>query len=170
MYGEFLYIILDYISTLSKREAVVEWGIPIVLGLLCAIINPQVQYGAIADIVPFLGILLGFSIASLTFLLSNKAIRATTQLCSSKRKIRGKVISLYKLLVVYLAYSIAMEAVLCIAYYIGKLFAGLDLGALSIVVNTVFLILALNVLLTTIKMTTALYFIVFREQSNSNVL
>ncbi len=163
MYVEFLYIVLDYISTLNKREAIIEWGIPIILGVLCAIINPQAQYETIKELVPFLGILLGFSIASLTFILSNEAIRVTTQQSSSKRKIRGKVISLYKLLVVYLSYPIAMEAVLCIAYYIGKLFSNFDLGDLSTVFNTVFLILALNVLLAIIKITISVYFIVSRE-------
>lgn len=163
MYAEFLYIFLDYISVLTKREATIEWGIPIIFGLLSAFICPQMQYPAIKEIVLFLGILLGFSIASLTFLLSNNSIRATAQQSPTRREIRGKTISLYKLLIVYLSYPIAMEAVLCISYYIGTLLLGLDIGSWSILLNTTFLVLALNVLFATIKMTAVLYFIVSRE-------
>ncbi len=59
MYLDFLYVILDYFSTLTKSERIFEWGIPSILGVLGAVIclldNPQMQYDLIKEIVPFLG-------------------------------------------------------------------------------------------------------------------
>lgn len=167
MYLDFLYVILDYFSTLTKSERIFEWGIPSILGVLGAVIclldNPQMQYDLIKEIVPFLGTLLGFTLASLTLLLSNDNVKSTTQQCSTERKIRGKTISLYVLVVVSFSYLIIMETILCVLYYMGRLFNDFDFGKWAIIVNAIFIILSFNILLATIRTTTMLYFIVLRK-------
>ncbi len=167
MYLDFLYVILDYFSTLTKSERIFEWGIPSILGVLGAVIclldNPQMQYDLIKEIVPFLGALLGFTLASLTLLLSNDNVKSTTQQCSTERKIRGKTISLYVLVVVSFSYLIIMETILCVLYYMGRLFNDFDFGKWAIIVNAIFIILSFNILLATIRTTTMLYFIVLRK-------
>ena len=89
MYLDFLYVILDYFSTLTKNERRFEWGIPIIFGMVgvvvCLFINPQMQYDLIKEIVTFLGILLGFTLASLTLILSNDNVKSTTQQVYTKR-------------------------------------------------------------------------------------
>lgn len=167
MYLDFLYVILDYFSTLTKSERIFEWGIPSILGVLgaviCLLYNPQMQYNLIKEIVPFLGTLLGFTLASLTLLLSNDNVKSTTQQCSTERKIRGKTISLYVLVVVSFSYLIIMETILCVLYYMGRLFNDFDFGKWAIIVNAIFIILSFNILLATIRTTTMLYFIVLRK-------
>ena len=43
MYLDFIYVILDYFSTLTKKEKWFEWGIPIFLsvvgGIICVSFN-----------------------------------------------------------------------------------------------------------------------------------
>lgn len=164
MYLDFIYVILDYFSTLTKKEKWFEWGIPIFLsvvgGIICVSFNLPIQYDIIKEIITFLGVLLGFTLASLTLLLSNDKVRTSTQQYSTQRKIRGKAISLYRLIVVSFSYLIIMETLLCTLYYIGKLFSYFYIGQCSIIPNTIFIILAFNTLLSTIRTTTMLYFIV----------
>lgn len=164
MYLDFLYVILDYLSTLTKKEKRFEWGIPIILGLIgaaiCLYINPRMQYDLIKEIIAFLGILLGFTLASLTLILSNDNVKSTTQQYSTERKIRGKIISLYKLVVVSFSYLIIMETLLCVFYYIGRIFNDFYFEKWATIPNTIFLILSFNILMSTIRTTTMLYFIV----------
>lgn len=167
MYLDFLYVILDNFSTLTKNERRFEWGIPIIFGMVgvvvCLFINPQMQYDLIKEIITFLGILLGFTLASLTLILSNDNVKSTTQQCSTERKIRGRTISLYRLVVVSFSYLIIMETILCVLYYMGILFNDFNFGKWAIIANTIFLILSFNILLATIRTTTMLYFIVVRK-------
>lgn len=167
MYLEFLYVILDYLSTLTKKERRFEWGMPILLGglgaTICLYKNPSIQYELIKDIIAFLGILLGFTLASLTLLLSNDNVKSSTQQYPTQRKIRGKAISLYRLIVISFSYLIIMETILCSLYYIGKLFSSFYMEWWSMIPNTIFIILTFNTLLTTIRTTAMLYFIVVRK-------
>lgn len=105
MYLDFIYVILDYFSTLTKKEKWFEWGIPIFLsvvgGIICVSFNLLIQYDIIKEIITFLGVLLGFTLASLTLLLSNDKVRTSTQQYPTQRKIRGKAISLYTLIPQY---------------------------------------------------------------------
>lgn len=164
MYLDFIYVILDHFSTLNKNEKWFEWGIPIFLSVVGVIVyvcfNPLIQYDIIKEIIPFLGVLLGFTLASLTLLLSNDKVKNSTQQYMTERKIRGEKISLYKLIVVSFSYLIIMETVLCTSYYIGKLFSCFYIGQCSTIPNTIFIMLAFNTLLSTIRTTTMLYFIV----------
>ena len=57
MYLDFIYVILDYFSTLTKKEKWFEWGIPIFLsvvgGIICVSFNLLIQYDIIKEIITF---------------------------------------------------------------------------------------------------------------------
>lgn len=164
MYLEFLYVILDYFSVLTKKEKRFEWGLPILLGgiSLYLYVGDSMQYDFIKNIIDFIGVLLGFTLTALTLILSSERIKSNTQKHPTDRKIRGKTISLYRLIVVPFTYLITMESLLCLFFYIGSLFSSISLGMWAVIPNTFFIILSLNIILSTVRATTMLYFIVIR--------
>ena len=110
MYIEFLFIVADYFSTLNKRIAFYEWGIPILLGIVGGVLsfihNDKVLYTIIQSSVPIIATLLGFTLAALTlFLTGNSKIEEAKSYLTDK-KISGKTISLYRLVVVNYSYLI----------------------------------------------------------------
>ena len=162
MYLDFLYVIVDYFSILTKPEKWFEWGIPFFLGGITLVISlcvsSQIQYDLI--IVDFLKEAMGFTLASLTIILSNSSVEEATKKYYTEREIRGKKANFYRLLVVSFSYLIIMETILCLLYYIGSLFRGLCLGEAVFVPNTIFIVFAFNILLATIRTTAMLYFII----------
>ena len=119
MYLEFLYVILDYFSVLTKKEKRLEWGLPILLGgiSLYLYVGDSMQYDFIKNIIGFIGVLLGFTLTALTLILSSERIKSNTQKHPTDRKIRRKTISLYRLIVVSFTYLITMESLLCLFFY-----------------------------------------------------
>lgn len=106
--------------------------------------------------------LLGFTLTALTLILSSERIKSNTQKHPTDRNIRGKTVSLYRLIVVSFTYLITMESLLCLFFYIGSLFSSISLGMWAVIPNTLFIILSLNIILSTVRATTMLYFIVIR--------
>ena len=94
IYCEFIYIILDYHSILEKKkEKQFEICIPILIGIasfIYTIFINNIQYQFINSIISFIGILLGFTLAALTLLLSNERIEQKTLKYQMERKIRGR--------------------------------------------------------------------------------
>ena len=78
MYLEFLYVILDYFSVLTKKEKRFEWGLPILLGgiSLYLYIGDSMQYNFIKNIIEFIGVLLGFTLTALTLNTLNASIKS----------------------------------------------------------------------------------------------
>ena len=120
------------------------------------------QYDFIKNIIEFIGVLLGFTLTALTLILSSERIKSNTQKHPTDRKIRGKTVSLYRLIVVSFTYLITMESLLCLFFYIGSLFSSISLGMWAVIPNTFFIIFSLNIILSTVRATTMLYFIVIR--------
>lgn len=167
MYLEFLYIIVDYFSVLKKRILFFEWGIPIIVGTVSAILayfyDSSILYVVISDAVPIIATLLGFTLAALTlFLTGNSKIDETKQYMTDK-EISGKKISLYRFVVISLSYLILIESILCIAFYIASLFPYFSNEVLCLLANGVAIILILNVLFATIRSITDLYFIITKQ-------
>lgn len=88
MYLEFLYVILDYFSVLTKKEKRFEWGLPILLGgiSLYLYVGDSMQYNFIKNIIEFIGVLLGFTLTALTLILSSERIKSNTQKHPTDRK------------------------------------------------------------------------------------
>ena len=167
MYLEFLFVIADYFSTLNKRIAFYEWGIPILLGIASGVLsfihNDKVLYTIIQSSVPIIATLLGFTLAALTlFLTGNSKIEEAKSYLTDK-KISGKTISLYRLVVVNYSYLILVETVLCISFYIASLFPYLSNKYACMVANVIFIIAMFNTLFSTIRSITDLYFIITKK-------
>ena len=168
MYFEFLFVIGDYISTLTKRVAIYEWGIPVVLGIASGVLSylndTNLLYNVIQSAVPIIATLLGFTLAALTLFLTGNSKIEDAKKYKTEKKISGKKISLYKLIVVSYSYLILIETILCIGYYIGILFPFINNVYVCVGFNTIFIVLMLNVLFSTIRSITDLYFVITRHE------
>lgn len=168
MYFEFLFVIGDYISTLSKRVALYEWGIPVALGITSGFLSylndANLLYNVIQNAVPIIATLLGFTLAALTLFLTGNSKIEDAKKYMTEKKVLGKRISLYKLIVISYSYLILIETILCIGYYIGSLFPFINNIYVCVGLNTIFIVLMLNVLLSTIRSITDLYFVITRHE------
>lgn len=119
MWSEYLYVILAYFDVLKKNEKRFELWIPAIIAIISLIYtfisgNDTIQLKFIKEVLPFVGTLLGFTLAALTLLLSNNRIEEKTRNFATERKIRGNTITIYEFLVVLYSYLIVCETILCI--------------------------------------------------------
>ena len=167
MYLEFLFVIVDYFSTLNRRIAFYEWGVPILLGIasgvLSFIYNDEVLYSIIQSSVPIIATLLGFTLAALTLFLTGNSKIEEAKSNNTDKKISGKPISLYRLIVVSYSYLILVETVLCISFYIASLFPYVSNLYICSIANSVFIIVMFNTFFSTIRCITDLYFIITKK-------
>ncbi|MBR0272765.1 MAG: hypothetical protein IJQ59_01565 [Bacteroidaceae bacterium] len=165
---EFLFVILDYFSTLTKRIAFYEWGGPFVIGVTSGVLSyihdTDLLYEIIQNAIPVIATLLGFTLAALTLFLTGNSKIEEAKSFMTEKKISGVKISLYKLIVISYSYLILIETLLCIGYYIGSLFPYVTNTYICVVANTLFIILMLNVLFSTIRSITDLYFVITRHE------
>ena len=114
MWSEYLYVILAYFDVLKKNEKRFELWIPAIIAIISLIYtfisgNDTIQLKFIKEVLPFVGTLLGFTLAALTLLLSNNRIEEKTRNFATERKIRGNTITIYEFLVVLYSYLIVCE-------------------------------------------------------------
>lgn len=119
-------------------------------------------YEFICEVIGIISVLLGFTLAALTLFLTNSQIERTKEYTTDK-SIRGKNVSLYRLLIINYSYLIVVESILCICFYTGKLFSAFIPYTLSTILNSLFIILVFNILLMTIRTISDLYFIISKE-------
>lgn len=170
MYGEYFYVICDYFSTLTKKEIRFEIFLPLAIAILSCCYtffssHLNLQYEFITSVMPFIGTLLGLTLAALTILLSNSGIEEKTKEYQTQRKIGGKQISIYRLIVIFYSYLIVVETILCIAFYIASLFPIPVSDVVAAIVNTVFIMIVFHVLLATVRIVTNLYFIAATDRN-----
>ena len=164
MWSEFLYVILAYYDTIEKREVNFEIWLPLLISILSLVFsfiteNDSIQFKFINDIIPFIGILLGFTLAALTLLLSNNKLETETMNYDIGRKVRGKNISMNQYLVILFSYIIIGETLLCILFYIAYLFP-FNLGKIpSAIANTIFIFGFFHILFATLRMVSNIYHI-----------
>lgn len=94
MWSEYLYVILAYFDVLKKNEKRFELWIPAIIAIMSLIYtfisgNDTMQLKFIKEVLPFVGTLLGFTLAALTLLLSNNRIEEkNSQFCNRKKNSR----------------------------------------------------------------------------------
>jgi hypothetical protein len=163
MYLDFLYVPVDYFSTLKRKECTFELLIPflISIGSLCysVFIDVNSQYHFIQSVLQFMETLLGFTLAALTLLLSNSHIEEKTKKYQTHRQKRGKPITMYELLVVQFSHPIVIEAILCATYYCASLFSAIYCEIGAMIVNTLFIFMTFHVMFATIRAVSCIYFI-----------
>lgn len=168
MYIEYLFVITDYFSTLNKQIFIYEWGIPFLIGIASGVFSfifeYEVLYNIIQDAVPIIATLLGFTLAALTlFLTGNSKIDEARNYITDK-KILGKPISLYRLIVVSYSYLILVETMLCICFYVASIFPYIDNVYYCTTLNVIFVIVMFNTFFATIRCITDLYFIITKKE------
>lgn len=163
MYFEFLFIFFDYFKTINRKIFCFELGIPIILGSFCILLSffkPQdiVIEDFIKDSISILGVLLGFTLTALTIFVSggNNQINKTKEFMTDYFIDKARI-SLYRLLIINYSYLIIVEAILCICYFIGKLFSPLCSHTTSNVLNSLYIIGVCHILFLTIRSITDLY-------------
>lgn len=108
LYLEFLIPIKDYLFTLKLKEFMFDWVVPVMLAALTyiLILRPATLTKETSDfaaqILSVLGVLLGFSIASVTLLLTStsQTIEQLKNTLAEGRKIGGTPISVYQLILI----------------------------------------------------------------------
>ena len=119
IYSEFRYVLKDYFLTLTKKEFWFEWIIPLLIGSTCFFALFFKEPIEIPDFnsafITLLGILVGFSIAMLTVMTtsSNKNVEFIKKM-KSGYIIDNIDVSLYRLFLINIGYSIIIEIFLLI--------------------------------------------------------
>ena len=90
MWCEFLYVILAYFEALRKNETIYDILIPAIIAFASFIYTilshyDTIQIDFINEVMPFVGTLLGFTLAALTLLLSNTRIEGKMRNFPNKR-------------------------------------------------------------------------------------
>jgi hypothetical protein len=117
IYFEFLFPINDYLVTVKRREVIFDWIIPLLLSLLIYffVLKGSTYTDSIKQlngyIISLLGILIGFSITSITLLVtsSNKNVEELQSNPSYNRKIGAQVINLYQLILINFTFVLMVE-------------------------------------------------------------
>ncbi len=160
-------IILDYFSILKPKERIFDLlgaALLSVLSLIMAWVKGwDIQYDFIQSIINFLGVLLGFTLAAMTLIISSNLANSLKEF-RTEREIRGKQCSLYRVVIASFAYLVIIETFLCISYYIGLLFVDCEFSYWAVVLNTIFIFATFHVLLATIRIVGILYIILTKEK------
>ncbi|MFN5516056.1 MAG: hypothetical protein ACK5CA_15285 [Cyanobacteriota bacterium] len=175
IYLEFLTPIKDYITTLKKREFVFEWFVPFIMALLIYVFF--LEKGSYKEsikqlngyIITFLGILIGFSMTSVTLLVtSNSKNIERLQGTQTERRVETQLINLYQLVLINFVFVLMMEI---FTLLINLIFSLVDTVSnkpkeIWMYFYTVNVFLLLNIVLLSIRNTTNIYFVFLANKKN----
>ena len=117
LYLEFLVPMKDYTETLDRKEFVFDWIFPLILSLLIYFFllrssTYSNETGVFTgNVLNVLGVLFGFSIASITLLItsSSDTIKLIKEKRVKNRTINGKSISVYQLTIITFTFLLFLE-------------------------------------------------------------
>lgn len=161
IYLDFLYIPLDYYSTLTRKEKIFEICIPALIAISSCILELRgyvIQLRFIEKFIPYAEILLGFILTALSVLVSSDKFRNTASKFPSGRSIRNVPVSLYRTLIAEFSYVILISALIITAYFIAQAIPFKVSMIVAVVMNGLFIILSFNLLFSTIRVISNLYF------------
>ena len=156
---EYLYILLNYLAALSKRDRKLELCVPLLFAISFAVIqllfsaSKEVSI-AIHESLTFLRVLLGFTMASFALFLTKspnleKAIQYPTGIILNKKQL-----NLYEYIVLSFTYLIIIE-VLVQLFYFAYSFVPFNVnGNLRIVLHSMYIFVFFHLMLATIKVIT----------------
>lgn len=171
MYLEFILLIYDYFKSLNKRNFLFEWMIPIIISSTLFYLNyDNYDFNKFATFkdnsINILGVLLGFSIAIITILITGggKNLEEIKK-NSTGTKLNGKNVSLHTLLLVNFSYTISIEILFIFASLIFPLFYRfLNFGNnFKLLLYCFSVFLTLQILLILIRNITDIYLIVTKN-------
>ena len=168
---EFAILIIDYFKTLKRRDFIFEWSLPFLLCLLIFYLNynnKDIKNDAInqsSSLISLLGILIGFSIAVITLLITSN----TKNIEEIKSKLTrysnvNKKVTLFDLLIITYTYTVISEIILLIFnLFVPSIMKEIcSLHKVSIL-NTLNLFGVMHVLFVTIRNVTNFYFILIKK-------
>lgn len=169
---EFILLLRDYFKTLNKRNFILEWFIPFFVGLGVFLINrknikidDQLK-NLSTNITSLLGVLIGFSIAVITLLVttnSKNIEEIKTKLTSYF--VGNKNLTLFDLLLINYTYSVVVEVFLTIFNLIIPSMIEFDKSSCMLnIINSLNIFLVSHILLLTVRNTTSFYFILLKKQ------
>jgi hypothetical protein len=173
IYLEFLIPIHDYLVTIKRREVVFDWVIPLLLGILIYffVLKGSKYTDSIKQlngyIISLLGILIGFSITSITLLVtsSNKNVEELQLKPSDNRKIGTQVINLYQLILINFTFVLMVEV---FTLAINLIYALVDASGTKMadywtIFYTLNTFLFSSIILMSVRNTTNIYFVFMKK-------
>jgi len=138
MYIDYILIFIDYLRTLRKRNAAFEILLPIIISFWIAFIIIRkafiINYADVIDkIINVEGVLIGFSITTITFLTtaSNDKITELKNKPTDKF-LSGKNLSLFDIMIINYTYMLILQIIILIV----SLFLPSFIGMLKLEFNT----------------------------------
>jgi len=171
LYTDFSFTILDYISTIKKREIVYEWLLPFLLALIVYfkvedIPGIKIDYGFMKSIISILinlfAILVGFTMAAIAIFTTADVSKLPILKEVSERKIRGNLIKNYRFIFLNLIYSAISSLFMLLATLVFIMFLYFD--KYSLLILSVLTFGTMHVLFLSIRNITSLYFIYFNNE------
>lgn len=161
MYIEFLYIPLDYLSILSRKERIFELILPVLLALgscVCEIRGMKIQLNYIEKFIPYAEILLGFILTALSVLVSSNKFKELASKYPSGKAIRNVPVSLYRVLIAEFSFVILTAALIIIVYFIANAIPLNVPWVCALILNGLFICVSFTLMFSTIRVIANLYF------------
>lgn len=170
MYIEFLLLTFDYFKTLNKKKIVYEWFLPLFFATISAILFSKLDFEVYSKFkdssLDILGVLLGFSIAIITILVtgSGKNLEEIKN-TSTEIVINSKKISLYELILINFSYSVIMEILLIVGCLVLPIINKICefSSNIKIVLYSIMVFIVLHILLLTLRNITDFYLIITKK-------
>jgi hypothetical protein len=171
LYTDFGFTLLDYISTIKKREIIYEWGLPLLLSIVVYFkigdipgikINCDFMKSIISLLINLFAILVGFTMAAIAIFTTADVSKIPILQELSERKIRGNRIRNYRFVFLNLIYS----AISCLFMLLVTLFFTIFLyyDKFSLLILSFLTFGTMHVLFLSIRNITTLYFIFFNKE------
>jgi hypothetical protein len=169
---EFLLLIIDYFRVIKRRDFLLDWLLPILLTIIFFYVNlnnlklTELVRSLSANTISLLGILVGFSIAVITLLITanTKNIDEIKELVAARIN-EYRTVSLFELMIITYTYSVIIEVVLII---FNLFIPSINLNENSYtlranLIASIDILLILHVLFVTIRNITNFYFILIKK-------
>jgi hypothetical protein len=171
LYTDFSFTVVDYLSTIRKREITYEWILPIVLSILVYLkvedipgiqIDSKFIKNIISILINMFAILVGFTMASIAIFTTADVNKIEILGKLSDRKIHGKEISYYRFVFLNLIYSAISSLFMLLVTLIFTIFLYFD--KYSLLILAILSFGTFHVLFLSIRNITTLYFIFFNGE------
>ena len=162
LYVEPIMVIYDYVVTLGRKQRMCEFYCPICIGIFCGIyvfLRNVDSFSIVERIQSVITTLLGFTLAAMAIFIAGGDKSEHTKKYTTNMVLRGHSCSLYNLMILNYSYQVIVEFMLCIAYIIGLCLPGLVPTWLAMLLNLLYIVVALSVSLSTLRSVTDLYWI-----------
>lgn len=171
IYTDFSFTILDYISTIKKREIVYEWILPIFISVIVYFkvedipgikINCEFIKSMIAILINLFAILVGFTMAAIAIFTTADVSKVPILNMLGERKIRGNKITNYRFIFLNLIYSAISSLFMLLLTLFFTIFLYFD--KYSMLILSVMTFGTMHVLFLSVRNITSLYFVFFNNE------